>query len=464
MGLFGSLEVARSGLAAATDLSTVVSRNIANINKPLATVKTGKLITVEGGNVRMASVDRSADTALFNKLLAATSDASAQQAIVTAADQLDQTVTDPENDASPAALLGKLTDSLQQYYSTPSSIAAAQSAISAATALTDSLNRATAVVQDVRQRADTAMSDAANRLNDLLDQFWSTNSVVVSGTLTGRDITDQLDQRDRILQDISKITGVKSITRENNDMTLYTDSGVALFETTPRSVKFQTTVNMTAGNTGYAVMIDGVPVTGNYTTMPLQSGELAGLSQVRDGLTVTYQNQLDEIARGLVVTFAESDQSDVPTLPDAPGLFTYSTISGAAGVPDPGILVSGIAGRVKVNPAVDQAAGGDPTRLRDGGINGAAYTYNTTGAASYQGRLTQLLEGLREKQPFDTSARIGSPAALADFASSSVAWLEQTRQTATEAANYKTTLQQETATALTAKTGVKSRPANDDDA
>ena len=53
------------------------------------------------------------------------------------------------------------------------------------------------------------------------------------------------------------------------------------------------------------------------------SGRLTGFAAVRDSATVTYQNQLDEIARGLIEAFAESDQSASPSLPDVPGLFTY---------------------------------------------------------------------------------------------------------------------------------------------
>ena len=77
------------------------------------------------------------------------------------------------------------------------------------------------------------------------------------------------------------------------------------------------------GTTGNAVFIDGVPVTGANSVMPLKAGKIAGLAELRDNATVTYQNQLDEIARGLIAVFAESDQSATPTLPDVPGLFTY---------------------------------------------------------------------------------------------------------------------------------------------
>ena len=85
----------------------------------------------------------------------------------------------------------------------------------------------------------------------------------------------------------------------------------------------------TAGTTGNAVYIDGVPVTGANSVMPLKSGKLAGLAQLRDQDTVTYQSQLDEIARGLINTFREIDQT-AAALPDVPGLFTYPGRAGHA--------------------------------------------------------------------------------------------------------------------------------------
>ena len=112
-------------------------------------------------------------------------------------------------------------------------------------------------------------------------------------------------------------------TRPNGDAALYTDSGAVLFDKSARTVSFAPTNAYTAGTTGNAVYVDGVPVTGANSVMPLKSGKLAGLAQLRDEDTVTYQSQLDEIARGLVNAFKESDQSAVPTLPDVPGLFTY---------------------------------------------------------------------------------------------------------------------------------------------
>ena len=119
--------------------------------------------------------------------------------------------------------------------------------------------------------------------------------------------------------------------------------------------------------------------------MPIQSGALAGYAALRDTLAPQYEAQLDQIAGGLINAFAESDQSNPPTLPSLPGLFT----TGASALPSTA-TATGLAAAITVNPTVDSSQGGNPSLLRDGGVSGPgnpAYVYNTTGAASFTGRI-----------------------------------------------------------------------------
>ena len=107
----------------------------------------------------------------------------------------------------------------------------AQSAVAAASRLVQSLNGATQLVQDVRAQADADIANSVARLNELLSQFETINNEIIKGTRSGADITDYLDARDRTLASISEEVGVRTITRADNDMVVFTDSGVTLFET-----------------------------------------------------------------------------------------------------------------------------------------------------------------------------------------------------------------------------------------
>src|SRR5437867_183551 len=104
MTLSIGLNAALSGLSVTADQTAVVSRNVARAGDPHASRKTANLVTLPGGGVKLASITRTSNAALFDKMLGATSDAGTQQTILDALNQLDQTINDPELDASPAAL------------------------------------------------------------------------------------------------------------------------------------------------------------------------------------------------------------------------------------------------------------------------------------------------------------------------------------------------------------------------
>jgi flagellar hook-associated protein 1 FlgK len=315
------------------------------------------------------------------------------------------------------------------------------------------LNSATAAVQTVRSEADAGMASSVDTINSLLAQLEEVNAMIVGRSGSNEDISDYLDQRDKIITDLSQEIGIKTQARGNNDIVIFTDSGVTLFETRARTVSFQPTQGYNALTPGNAVYVDGVPVTGDTASMALHSGRLAGLATVRDDLAPRYQVQLDEIARGLIQSFAETDQSATPSLPDVPGLFTWD---GAPAMPGAG-LVNGLAGVIRVNANVDPAQGGNPYLLRDGSIadpGNPAYTYNTTGASGFSDRLQALIDSLGTPQAFDPSAGLGTSATLSVFAAGSVGWLQETRKSAAAEADYSVALLSRATESLSNATGV----------
>jgi flagellar hook-associated protein 1 FlgK len=453
MSLTAGLTIARSALATIAGQTAIVSRNIAGASDPNYARRTADLIAIAGGGVGIDAITRSTDKMLFGSKLDASSRSVMQQAILASLDRLHNTVGDPELDTSPAALIGKLTDALQLYATSPQDATAAAGAVTSADSLARALVDATKEVQASRAQADGDMVASVDRINSLLSQLESVNNVIVGQSGSAADLSDYLDQRDAILSDLSEEIGIRTVPGENNGVVVYTDGGATLFETTARKVELAPTATFTAGTTGKAVYVDGMPVTGDSAGMPIHSGKLAGLAAVRDDLAPSYQGQLDEIARGLIMTFAESDQSDPPSLPDVPGLFTWS---GAPSLPGSGV-VTGLAGSIKINPTVDPSAGGDPTLLRDGSIfdpGNPAYTYNPSGAAGFTDRIQELIDKLSSPFDFDSAAGLGGSATIANYAASSSGWLEASRKTASDDSDYNTALLARATESLSNATGV----------
>ncbi|MGY3075658.1 flagellar hook-associated protein 1 FlgK [Bradyrhizobium sp. LM6.10] len=420
MNLTAALESARSSLMTSGIQSSVISRNIAGATATGYSRKLTVLDNHPGAGVYVAAIQRAASSGLYTNVLTATSSSTKQSAIYDGLQKIAaSTVDDPELDQSPTAQLNALKKALQQYANAPDNTTLAQAAVASAKDMATALNQATQTVQSVREGADADMNTSVQNINQLLSQFQSVNTAIVKGTISGDDVTDYLDQRDSIVSKLSQELGVTMSIRPNGDAALYADSGVVLFDKTARAVSFSPTNAYTAGTTGNAVYIDGVPVTGANSVMPLKSGKLAGLAELRDNATVTYQSQLDEVARGLVDAFKEVDQSGA-ALPDVPGLFTYP---GAPAMPASATVSVGLAGLISVAASVDPVQGGNPNLLRDGAISGnAAYQYNTAGNAGYSTRLQQLIGNMDASQPFDATTQGKPNGSLIDFASSSASW------------------------------------------
>lgn len=446
MSLSLALNTARSSLSATSTQIDATARNIANAGQAGASRKIAVTTTIASGGAYVVSVSRATDSALYGRMIGATSASAGSQALLDGLDRLKEGVGDPTGDTSLSARLGALGNALGQFANAPDDPALGARTVTAAQDMASALSNAAAAVHTVRTDADAGMARSVARVNDLLQRFGVENDAVVKGTASGADVTDAQDRRDSVLASLAEEMGVTSVARGNGDMVLYTDGGATLFETRPRTVSFQTTPVLTAGMAGRAVMVDGVSVTGADAAMPLRTGRIAGLAELRDRTAPTFETQLDGIAKGLVDAFAESDTSGAG-LPAKAGLFTAGSADLTAGA-------TGLAARLAVNPAVDPAQGGTPALLRDGGINGAAYQANAGGAASFGTRLQAQSDALAAVRDFDPSARIPSRSSVADFATASTGWLEGQRQTVSATADSEKALLSHASDALSNATGI----------
>ncbi|MGB8279249.1 MAG: flagellar hook-associated protein FlgK [Methylovirgula sp.] len=445
MSLSSATLITQAALATVSTETSVVSQNIAGVNTSGYSLKIANVATTADGGSTVSSITNAQNQALFESVLNATSSSASQNAISAGLTTLQQTVGDTSSTTSPSAQISSLTDALQQYEASPNESSLAASVVTAASSLASTLNDATTTVQQLREQADSQMASSVATINSLLTQFQSVNSQIVSGTAAGGDVTSLLDTRNSILTQLSQQIGISTTTGTNNDMSIYTDSGVTLFQGgQARSVTFQPTTTYTASTTGNAVYVDGVAVTGSFATMPIQSGALAGLANLRDNITVTYQAQLDQTAQGLISAFAETDPSGSGTT--LAGLFTNG---GSTTVPS-STNDTGLAGTIAVNAAVDPSQGGTATLLG----NGINYNYNTANDASYSGQLQQLLTNLSSNQTFGSAGQIGTSNTVSGYAAASASWLEAERQTASSEGTYQSTLLSNSTTALSNATGV----------
>ncbi|WP_173934806.1 flagellar hook-associated protein FlgK [Chelativorans sp. Marseille-P2723] len=447
MSLTQALNIAQSALFNRSHQTSILSRNISEVSNPDYARRTAVLSSMVPG-VNITSIRRATSDALFRQNLAAISAWQGQSALSQGLNTLQVQVNGVDNAFSPASAIGNLHIALQTYAAAPSNRNLAENAVEAARQVVRSLNNGTAAIQALRADTDKEIARAVSELNRFLAEFEVANKEIVAGTVSGRDVSDALDRRDALIKQISLYLPVSTIARANNDMVLTTAGGVTLFETVVRPVSFSANDLYTAEATGNAIYVDGVPLAAGSGGNTTASGSLAAHLQLRDHVAVRMQQQLDEIASRLIITFREKDP--LGTLADATGLFTWQE---GPDLPPPDKLVDGLAGSIRINAAMDSSVGGNPELLRDGGANGASYVHNSEGA-SYATLLNSLLAEFDEPEAFDPDVSPGGARSLLSFSGDAISWLEALRKDAASGAEAKEALANHTATALSNETGV----------
>ncbi|MGR6432010.1 flagellar hook-associated protein FlgK [Rhizobium sp. PAMB 3174] len=447
MSLSSAINTAQSIFTNTGTQTAVVSKNIANAGNENYTRRDATVVgTIYGSQT--VTIQRASDPTMMGKVLDSISQQSGQESLLSGLESMRSVLGGDDYSLSPSAYMSTLRDSLQSYATKPNEDALAQTVVTSAQDVANSLNSATDEIQGIRTQADKDIKTAVEKLRDLLNQFQEANDAVKNASTSGSSDVDALDTRDGLLKQISEIVGVKTLTRDNGDMVLYTTDGATLFESTPREISFQQTLAYDASTTGGAVYIDGVPVKAGEGGNTSAKGSLSALIQIRDEIAPEFQSQLDETARGLISMFSEVDQTGMTD--NLPGLFTWDDGT----VPSDGTLVPGIAARIKVNTALVTSQGGDPTLLRDGGINGSDFVVNSSGGTGYSDLLDGYVTAMDDDVSFDAAAGIDTSTDILSYASNSIGWLENLRSNADGAAENKAALYQRSQEAFSNKTGV----------
>lgn len=449
MTLTAAIKIAQTSLFNASQQTQLAARNISDAGNENYVRREARVSTTQHG-ARVYSIQRADEPHMFRSALSALSDSAAQSAIGEASSRLQTIVNGVDNRNSPSAKIDVLRDALQVFSSDASNTILGAASIDAARDLARTVSAASRDVQAYRVDLDRQIAAGVDALRGLLVQFEQANGQVVSGTQAGRDVNDALDRRDALLKQMSEYVSVSVVTRGENDMVLFAGQGITLFETVPRSIGFDARTAYDATTTGNPLRIDGVPLHVGQGANTSAAGRLSALIQARDTVAVQQQSQLDEIARGLVATFAETDRTG-GAAPPAAGLFTYS---GGPAVPSAGAIVPGMAGTLAVNAAFDPERGGDPALLRDGGASGAAYIANTGGGAAFPDNLIGFIGGLDAPRAVDPAAGIAGDRSVSALAGASIGWIENMRATADLAAQGKKALHDKLSGDYLARTGV----------
>jgi flagellar hook-associated protein 1 len=177
------------------------------------------------------------------------------------------------------ARLAAFDQALVEAAGRPESQARLQSVAVTAKSLTDGLAAATKDIQAARSTADRRIGEEVGRLNATIGQLHELNVELRSFTGAGRDVSALLDERQRLVDQISAIVPIREVPRDLNQIALYTVGGAPLLEGSPSVIGFSVTHTVTPEMTQAlgglsGITINGLPFDTAGTASPILGGTL----------------------------------------------------------------------------------------------------------------------------------------------------------------------------------------------
>ena len=302
MSLTSSLYTALTGLQTNQSAMRVLSNNITNANTPGYTRKIAELqsrvIAGTGAGVQMGSIDRYVDQALQVQLRSTTSDFNGLDVRQQFYQRMQDMFGSPNSNSSLAAMISDFSTSMTALTTNPESVSLRLDVVTNAQRTAQNLNSMSADTQQLRQEADSQISDAVGIVNTQLTTIDKLNDQIVAAKLRGIETGNLEDQRDLAVSKISEQMDVSTYTRDNGQMVIFTKAGRTLLDGNPSPLTHTPASSLQAAVT-YPAGIDGITVNGADITNEIGSGKIAGLVQLRDTTLPNFTAEINQLATNL---------------------------------------------------------------------------------------------------------------------------------------------------------------------
>jgi len=321
MSLTVALRTALSSLQATQSQFQVASSNIANVNTPGYTRKTQGVSSVvldgAGAGVRTEVVKRTVDAFLVRQVR----DMASSTSQFTISDRYLQSIQDlfgtPEDNTSLSGSITSLASSLAALANQPESPARASEAVGQASLLAQQITSLASTMQKMRAEADVEINRIVGEVNNSLDQIAQLNVQIVRANALNQPTGDLMDQRDKLVRQVSEYMDVRSYERSNGDLVLMTGAGRRLVDSDQAThLSHSAYASLGAAATYIPSSVTGYYNTGgvngiylgtpadtangtNDITSEIASGQLKALIQQRDSVLAGMQSSLDELAAQL---------------------------------------------------------------------------------------------------------------------------------------------------------------------
>lgn len=296
MSIGSILNMARDGLRAQQQAINTASQNIANAQtagysrqrvEMQASLPTVFPYGSVGTGVDVVTITRARDTLLDTAYRNDSAAASGAQTRTTALEQMQSVFGEPSNTGLSAAL-DKFWSAWSDLANEPTNPAAKAVVRSAGAGVATILNKFAAQLDQIDQYNREGMNADVNQANDLAKSIADINVRIVSAESVGQPANDLRDQRDVMLDQLSKLVGGQVVEHSNGSVAFYVGGRMLVDGAATKPMTMNDDQPPTVTMPDNASPIDGI------------GGSLGARLQVSGRDYPTVMSQLDAIAKGLV--------------------------------------------------------------------------------------------------------------------------------------------------------------------
>jgi flagellar hook-associated protein 1 FlgK len=330
------LSTSVSGLLAFEQALDVTSNNIANASTPGYSVENANLVEAPGQSTGIgfigSGVDVQSITRTYNEFLAqqvrgSQASYSSYNTLATQAGQVDNMLSNQGTGLT--ATLQSFINSLQSVASAPTSTAARQALLNQAQTLAQQLNSYDSQLSQYGSQLETQLSSDVSQINTITSNIASLNQQIAAASSSGQTPNQLMDQRDKLITQLSQYVSVQTTTESNGSMDVYVGTGQAL-------VTGATASKLTAVPGAYNPSELNIAISGGGTTADITSeisgGELGGLLSARSQVLDPARNAIGQVSVA-VATIVNQQQQSGMDLTGAQGQPMFS-VGGVQILPD----------------------------------------------------------------------------------------------------------------------------------
>ena len=320
MSLGSALAIAMSGLRANQSALSIVSSNIANAQTPGYIAEGINQVEVQtgdsGASVIVTGVNRQLDQFIQAQLRTETSGGAYADQMASVLTQLQSVYGTPGAAGSLESAFSNFTTALQSLSTTSGSSSSQISTLNAAQALAQQLNATTQGIQTLRSNAEQDLNISVGQANAAMTQIAQLNTRLQGLNPTDPAAATLMDQRDKAIDQLSKLMDIRVSSIGNNQTSIYTTNGVELVGAQASKLSFnsQGTLNAnsqwnsnpakSSAGTITCTLANGATVD-MIATNSIGSGQIGADLMLRDKTLVQAQTQVDQLAASMASALSD---------------------------------------------------------------------------------------------------------------------------------------------------------------